>query len=75
MDEHVVKAVVNLDDPEIVLDLRNTNGKPKLIALTLIDFWAELQAYLDEVNLAGDDRRHGTHYTYLSLYQCGIYKS
>ena len=57
VDERVAKAVVNLDDPEIVLDLRSTNGKPN--STHFDQFWAELQAYLDEVNLAVDDRRHG----------------
>ena len=57
VDERVARAVVNLDDPEIVLDLRRMNGKAQS---TLFDaFWSELQAYLDESNLAVDDRRHG----------------
>ena len=57
VDERVAKAVVELDDPDIVLDLRKLNGKPNS---TMFDeFWHELQLYMDEVNLAVDERRHG----------------
>ena len=56
-DEHVARAVVNLDDPEIVLDLRRMNGKAQS---SLFDaLWSELQAYLDDINLAVDESRHG----------------
>ena len=56
MDERVARAVVNLDDPELVLDLRRMNGKAQS---SLFDaFWGELQAHLDEINLAVDERRH-----------------
>ena len=57
VDERVAKAVVNLDDPEIVLDLRTTNRKPS--STHFDQFWAELQAYMDEIKHAVDDRRHG----------------
>ena len=57
VDEHVAKAVLQLDDPQIVVDLRRMNGKPNS---TIFDtFWQELQLYLDETNLAVDERRHG----------------
>lgn len=57
VDERVAQAVIDLDDPEIVLDLRQMNGK---VQSSLFDvFWDELQAYLDEINLAVDERRHG----------------
>ena len=57
VDECVAKAVLQLDDPEIILDLRRTNGKPNS---TIFDeFWDELQSYLDEIILAVDERRHG----------------
>ena len=51
------KAVVNLDDPDIVLDLHSTNGKPN--STRFDQFWDELQAYMDEINLAVDDQRYG----------------
>jgi len=57
VDERVAKAVVELDDPEIIMDLRQMNGNPK--ATTFDVFWQELQLYLDEVTLAVDERRHG----------------
>lgn len=57
VDERVAKAVLQTDDPEIILDLRRTNGKPNC---TIFDeFWDELQSYLDETTLAVDERRHG----------------
>lgn len=47
---------MELDDPEVILDLRKSNGNPKS---SLFDsFWVELQAYLDEITPAVDDRRH-----------------
>ena len=57
VDERVANAVLQLDDTEIVLDLRKMNGKPNS---TIFDkFWHELQLYFDEVTLAVDERRHG----------------
>ena len=56
VDERVAKAIIDFDDPEIVFDLRNTNGRPHC---DLYDpFWEELQAYFDETILAVDERRH-----------------
>ena len=57
MDERVAQAVVNLDDPELVLDLRRMNDKAQSSHFDA--FWDELQAYLDEINLAVYERRHG----------------
>ena len=57
VDERVVQAVISVDDPDIVLDLRKANGNP---SSTIFDcFWQELQAYLDELLVAVDDRQHG----------------
>ena len=57
VDEQVAKAMIELDDPEVILDLRKCNGNPKS---SLFDpFWEELQTYLDELTPAVDDRRHG----------------
>ena len=53
IDERVALAVISVDDPDIIL----ANGNP---SSTIFDtFWQELQAYLDELLLAVDDRRHG----------------
>ena len=53
----MAKALLQLDDPEIILDLRQMNGKPNS---TIFDeFWDELQLYLDETTLAVDERWHG----------------
>ena len=58
IDERVAQAVISIDDPDIVLDLRKANGNPK--STTFDRFWQEVQAYLDEMTLAVDDRRHVT---------------
>lgn len=58
VNERVAKALVHLDDPDILLDLRKLNGKVKSTAFD--PFWDELQLYLDELNPAVDERRHST---------------
>ena len=50
------RAVIDLDDPEIALDLHSTNGKQN--STHFGQFWTELQAYMDEINLAVDERQH-----------------
>ena len=57
IDERVAQAVISIDNPDIVLDLRKANRNPK--STTFDRFWQEVQAYLDEMTLAVDDRRHG----------------
>ena len=48
VDQRVAKAIVDLNDPEIVFDLRSMNEKVKSSHFDA--FWNELQ-YLDEINL------------------------
>ena len=57
VDERVVRALLDINDPDIVLDLRRSNGKPD--SKIFDPFWSELQSYLDEINPAVDERRHG----------------
>ena len=57
VDENVTKAVLQRNDPNIILDLRRMNGKIKSSVFDL--FWDELKLYLDETTLAVDERRHG----------------
>lgn len=57
VDERVAQALLELDDPDIIMDLRRFNGKAKNCQFD--PFWDELQAFLDEVVLAVDERRHG----------------
>ena len=57
MDERVAKAVLQVNDPEIILDFRRTNGKAN--HCLFIGFWSELQSYLDEITLAVNERRQG----------------
>ena len=55
--EHVTRVLLDVNDSDIVLDLQRSNGKPNS---TIFDtFWSELQTYLDEINPAVDERRHG----------------
>lgn len=72
VDERVAQAVVSLVDPEIVLDLHRLNGKADS---NLFDaFWGELQAYLDKINLAVDERDIVIHSICLLLHHYGIFK-
>ena len=56
IDKHVAQALVDLDDSNIMLDLRRFNGKVNSDKFDA--FWNELQAYLDDLGLAVDERRH-----------------
>ena len=58
VDERVAKALIDLDDPDIMLDLRRLNGR--VTSDKFDPFWDELQAYLDELGLAVDERRHSS---------------
>ncbi len=61
VDERVAKPAeeaFELDEPEILLDLRQLNGKPN--ATVFDKFWHELSTYLVEVTPSVDDRRHGS---------------
>ena len=57
MDERVAKAVLQVNDPEFILDLRRTNGKMNHCLFD--EFWSELQSYRDETTLVVNERRHG----------------
>ena len=50
--------IFELDEPEILLDMRKLNGKPD--SSMFDEFWKELSVYLVEVSPAVDDRRHGS---------------
>ena len=50
-------SIVNLDDPKIVFDLHIMNSNAQ--SCLSDTFRSELQAYLDEINLAVDERRDG----------------
>ena len=56
VDDTVAQALLDLDDPGIVLDLRAQNGDPK--STKFDDFWQELSIFLEEGVLAVDERRH-----------------
>ena len=53
----LTNVLLNLLLASVVLDLCKANGNPK--STTSDTFWREGQAYLDEITLAVDDRRHG----------------
>ena len=44
IDDRVAKAILELQDPEIIIDLRKQNGK---VQSSFDEFWNELQRYLD----------------------------
>ena len=54
VDARVARAILEVTDPEIILDLHKSNGK---VNVSHFDrFWEELQS---EISLAVDERRHG----------------
>lgn len=57
VDDRLAKYLLDMDDPDIVLDLRRLNGKPSSSKFDV--FWLELQNYLDEIGPAVQERRHG----------------
>lgn len=57
LDERVAAAILEVNDPEIILDLRHSNGQ--VDGSHFDPFWNELQSYLHEISLAADERRHG----------------
>ena len=57
VDERVAQAILKVDEPDILLDLRRCNGKPN--ATTFNAFWQELAAFFEKINPAVDEMRHG----------------
>ena len=49
--------LLDMDDPDIILDLRKLNGKPSSSKFDV--FWLELHNYLEEIGPAVQERRHG----------------
>ena len=56
MEERIAQVIMELEDQEIILDLRKDNGK---VGSSYEDFWQELQKYLDEIVTPVNERRHG----------------
>ena len=54
----IAEVVFELDEPEILLDMRRLNGKPN--STVFERFWDELSFYLEEITPACDDRRHSS---------------
>ena len=50
-------ALLNLDDADIIMDMRKLNGKPNSTKFDA--FWSELSAFLEESTPAVDDWRRG----------------
>ena len=55
--ELLAEEAFELDEPDILLDLRSLNGQSK--STQFDKFWEELSVYSEEINPAVDDRRHG----------------
>ena len=71
IDKRVAQAVISINDPDIILDLKKANGNPK--STTFDTFWQEVQAHLDDITLAVDDRRHDeTLHTPLAISVCHL---
>lgn len=56
VDDRIAQAALDLDDTDIILDLRKLNGNPQ--SSKFDDFWQALDEFLEESMLAVDDRRH-----------------
>ena len=56
VDDRVAEALLNLDDPHFIYDLRQLNGKPGSSKFDV--FWEELGSYIEELVPAVDDRRY-----------------
>ena len=57
MEERIAQAIIELEDPEIILDLHKNNEK---VDSSYEDVWEELQKYLDEiVTPVINECRHG----------------
>ena len=57
IDERIAAALLDANDSNLIFDLRKLNGRPK--SSIFDDFWKELETYLQEINPAVDERRHG----------------
>ena len=49
-------ALLSLDDPDFIYDLRQLNGNPGSSKFDV--FWEELRLHIEELTPAVDDRRH-----------------
>ena len=56
--DKIAEEIFELDEPEILLDMRKLNGKPN--STTFDAFWNEVALYVEELTPAVDDRRHGS---------------
>ena len=54
VDERVAKAIIDFDDPEIVFDLRNTNGCPHCDLIFMILSGKNFKHILTRLLLRGD---------------------
>ena len=57
VNDRLAKYLLDMDDPDIVLDLRKLNGKPSSSKFDV--FWLELHNYLEEIGPAVQERHHG----------------
>jgi hypothetical protein len=57
VNDRIANVLLDMDDPDIVLDLRKLNGKPSSSKFDA--FWLELHIYLEEIGPAVQEGRHG----------------
>ena len=60
MQERITKFILNSDDPEIIIDLRKTNGHKE--HFNFDEFWDEINNLFEEYQTAIHERRHGTYH-------------
>ena len=52
----VIQALLDLDDLQLVLDLRELNGNPHSTRFDVV--WDDLAQYLEDTTMAADERHH-----------------
>ena len=60
MQERITKFILTLDDPEIIIDLRKTNGHKEYYNFD--EFWDEINKLVKEHQTVVHERRHGTYH-------------
>ena len=62
MQERIAKFILTSDDPEIITDLRKTNGHKE--HSNFDEFWDEINKLFKEYQTAIHKRRHGTYHIF-----------
>ena len=60
MQKHITKFILTSDDPEIIIDLRKTNGHKE--HSNFDEFWGKINKLFKEHQTAIHERRHGNYH-------------